>query len=113
MFVAQREFVVTTHRLISPLSDPAWQPWPPLTGLPIGRQTTTMATYRDAVRRLQIIYNECAPQAKDKRTAERDMDDFTRLKRDINRDVKSVRVVGPAVNIAAGSGTVPTLVHGD
>jgi len=52
-----------------------------------------MATYRDAVRRLQIIYNECAPQAKDRREADRTMDDFTRMKKQIHLDVKAVRQV--------------------
>jgi hypothetical protein len=51
-----------------------------------------MTTYRDAVRRLQIIYNDCAVDDKKKKTAQ-NMDDFGRLKRQIHIDVKAVRQV--------------------
>lgn len=52
-----------------------------------------MASYRDALRRLQIIYNECAPQAKERRDAEKTLDDFTRLKKMLHIDVKNIRQV--------------------
>jgi hypothetical protein len=53
-----------------------------------------MTTYRDAVRRLQIIYNECAPQdAANNRKQVQDFDDFTLAKKRLHRDAKEVRDV--------------------
>lgn len=50
-----------------------------------------MASMRDAMRRLNIIYEACAPEAIASAAAEKDMDDFTRLKKKVNRDVKDLR----------------------
>lgn len=52
-----------------------------------------MSTFRDAVRRLQIIYNDCNPQAKNNRETEKSMDEFTRLKKFIHQDVKAIHQV--------------------
>lgn len=53
-----------------------------------------MTTYRDAVRRLQIIYNECAPQdAANKRQQLKDFDDFTLAKKRLHKDVHEAREV--------------------
>ena len=52
-----------------------------------------MTTYRDAVRRLTIVYNECHPDSKDKRDTDKELDGFTRLKKTIHLDVKATRQV--------------------
>lgn len=52
-----------------------------------------MATYRDALKRLQIIYNECSPAALVKSDAQKDYDDFTKLKKSIHVEVKDIRCV--------------------
>ncbi|KAJ3189333.1 hypothetical protein HDU85_002962 [Gaertneriomyces sp. JEL0708] len=50
-----------------------------------------MASMRDAFKRLQVIYDACAPEAIADAAAEKSMDDFTRLKKKIHQDVKTVR----------------------
>ncbi|KAI3634196.1 hypothetical protein MIR68_007800 [Amoeboaphelidium protococcarum] len=52
-----------------------------------------MTTLRDAVKRLQIIYNECNPQSKERRQQEQNMDEFTKLKKLLHQDVKQVRIM--------------------
>ena len=52
-----------------------------------------MATFREAVKRLQIIYNECAPEAIERKEKEKDLDDFTKLKRRLHQDTKQTRQV--------------------
>ena len=53
-----------------------------------------MSTYPDALRRLQIIYNECAQDAKaSSKTSGNPADEFTRLKKAIHKDSKQVRQV--------------------
>ena len=49
-----------------------------------------MTTFRDAQRRLQIIYNECSADAK-KKQQQGPLDDFGRLKKAIHADVKETR----------------------
>lgn len=46
---------------------------------------------RDAMRRLQIIYEACAPEAQEQKEAEKTMDEFTRLKKKVHLDTKNVR----------------------
>eukprot|EP00158_Paraphelidium_tribonemae_P002089 Partr_v1_DN25113_c0_g1_i2_m76941 putative NA len=50
-----------------------------------------MTSYGDALKRLQIIYNDTAADAKEKRNAEKNLDEFTRLKKSIHKDAKEVR----------------------
>ncbi|KAJ3043709.1 hypothetical protein HDV00_004482 [Rhizophlyctis rosea] len=50
-----------------------------------------MASMRDAMRRLQIIYEACAPEAQEQKEAEKTMDEFTRLKKKVHVDTKTVR----------------------
>ncbi|KAJ3391206.1 hypothetical protein HDU92_009161 [Lobulomyces angularis] len=50
-----------------------------------------MASMRDAMRRLNIIYEACAPEAIAEKAAEKGLDEFTRTKKKINQDVKQVR----------------------
>ncbi|KAJ3049467.1 hypothetical protein HK097_009546 [Rhizophlyctis rosea] len=50
-----------------------------------------MASMRDAMRRLQIIYEACAPEAQEQKEAEKTMDEFTRLKKKVHLDTKNVR----------------------
>lgn len=45
------------------------------------------------MRRLNVIYIACAPEAIEQAAAEQGLDEFTRLKRKINRDVKEIRKV--------------------
>jgi hypothetical protein len=53
-----------------------------------------MATYRDAVRRLQIIYNECNPQSnQNKKDVDKSADEFTQLKKELHLEVKQIRLV--------------------
>ncbi|KAJ3092779.1 hypothetical protein HK102_003042 [Quaeritorhiza haematococci] len=51
-----------------------------------------MASMRDAMRRLQVIYDACAPEAIEASTAEKNLDEFTRLKKRIHNAVKDIRV---------------------
>ncbi|KAI8802928.1 hypothetical protein BJ742DRAFT_910132 [Cladochytrium replicatum] len=51
-----------------------------------------MATMRDAMRRLQIIYEACAPEALEANEVVKSMDDFARMRKQIHDDVKAVRM---------------------
>ncbi|KAJ1562026.1 hypothetical protein HK096_002396 [Nowakowskiella sp. JEL0078] len=50
-----------------------------------------MASMRDAMRRLQIIYESCAPEAIEAKDAEKGLDEFTRIRKKLHGDVKAVR----------------------
>ena len=50
-----------------------------------------MSSLRDAMKRLQIIYENCAPEAIEKKANEAELDDFTRLRKKIHAEVKAVR----------------------
>ena len=52
-----------------------------------------MSSMRDAMRRLQIIYDNCVPEAIEAKAAEAKMDEFTRLRKRIHADVKAAREV--------------------
>lgn len=53
-----------------------------------------MASFSEAVKRLQIIYNECAPEDADgKKQTQRDLDDFGLAKKRLHKDVQEVREV--------------------
>jgi len=45
------------------------------------------------MRRLQIIYENCVPEAIEAKAAEAKMDEFTRLRKRIHADVKAAREV--------------------
>ncbi|KXS20174.1 hypothetical protein M427DRAFT_94601 [Gonapodya prolifera JEL478] len=49
-----------------------------------------MTSFRDAVRRLQIIYDECVPK-EEKNEGEKGGDEFSKLKKKVHQDVKTVR----------------------
>ncbi|KAJ3294387.1 hypothetical protein HK104_003634 [Borealophlyctis nickersoniae] len=51
-----------------------------------------MASMRDAMRRLQIIYEACAPEAQEAQEAQKSLDEFGRLRRKIHAEAKAVRV---------------------
>ncbi len=70
-----------------------------------------MASMRDALKRLEIIYNECAPEAIAANAEEAALDDFTRLKKSIHHSVKHVREVCPATrkcNLCSNSRSATT-----
>jgi hypothetical protein len=52
-----------------------------------------MSSMRDAMRRLDVIYQACAPEAIAAATQDKGLDEFQKLKKKINRDVKDVRLV--------------------
>ncbi|KAJ3122229.1 WD repeat-containing protein 34 [Nowakowskiella sp. JEL0407] len=51
-----------------------------------------MASMRDAIRRLQIIYEACAPEAVEAKEVEKGLDEFTRIRKKLHVDVKAVRL---------------------
>ncbi|KAJ3122711.1 hypothetical protein HK100_011867, partial [Physocladia obscura] len=51
-----------------------------------------MTSMRDAMQRLQAIYEECVPEAKAEKEAEKGLDEFQRLRKKIGSEVKSVRI---------------------
>ncbi|KAJ3197040.1 hypothetical protein HK101_006503 [Irineochytrium annulatum] len=51
----------------------------------------TYNSMRDAMARLQVIFEECNPEAVDAKKAELGLDEFARLRKRVNLDVKSVR----------------------
>ena len=51
-----------------------------------------MASFNDALKRLQIIYNDTAGDQKTKKGG-KELDEFARLKRDLHNEVKAVRHV--------------------
>ncbi len=58
------------------------------------RTKGAMASLRDAMKRLQYIYEACSPEALAEKGANgKDLDDFTKLKKKMHRDVKQVREV--------------------
>eukprot|EP00842_Homolaphlyctis_polyrhiza_P001101 jgi/Hompol1/1992/HPOL_002113-RA len=50
-----------------------------------------MASMRDAMKRLEHIYQQCAPEAVEEKTAEANLDEFSRIRKKIHADVKAVR----------------------
>ena len=52
-----------------------------------------MASMRDAIKRLDVIYHACAPEAQQAKEMENQMDQFTKLRKRIHLDVKAVRQV--------------------
>ena len=52
-----------------------------------------MTSLRDAIKRLQFIYEECNPEMIEKAKDEKNWDDFTKLKKKIHLDVKNTRIV--------------------
>lgn len=52
-----------------------------------------MASMRDAMKRLELIYNECAPEALEANKEEASLDDFTRLRKNIHSQMRQVREV--------------------
>jgi hypothetical protein len=52
-----------------------------------------MASMRDAMKRLEIIYNECAPEAIEKNKEDASLDDFQRLRKNIHEQMRLVREV--------------------
>ena len=52
-----------------------------------------MASMRDAMKRLQVVYESCNPDAAAQAAAEKGMDMFLRLKKKIHQDVKATRQV--------------------
>ena len=52
-----------------------------------------MASMRDAMKRLQVIYEKCAPEAVESNLADRELDEFSRIKKKMAVDVKVVREV--------------------
>ena len=52
-----------------------------------------MSSLRDAMRRLQIIYENCAPEAIEAKDAEAKLDEFTRLRKRLHGEVKQAREV--------------------
>ncbi|KAI9208055.1 uncharacterized protein BJ171DRAFT_490106 [Polychytrium aggregatum] len=51
-----------------------------------------MASMRDAMKRLQIIYEACAPEAIEEAAIENAMDEFSKMRKKIHKGVKEVRV---------------------
>ena len=52
-----------------------------------------MASMRDAMKRLEAIYNACAPEAIEKNKEEATLDEFSRLRKTIHAQVRQVREV--------------------
>lgn len=52
-----------------------------------------MSSLRDAMRRLEVIYNECAPEAQAEKGQNGKKDEFLTLKKTIHQDVKACRIV--------------------
>ena len=52
-----------------------------------------MSSMRDAMRRLQVIYDNCVPEAIEAKALEAKMDEFTRLRKKIHGEVKAAREV--------------------
>lgn len=52
-----------------------------------------MTTFKDAMKRLQIVYNECNPQSKENRNTGKGQDEFVSLKKQLHQDVKLVKIV--------------------
>ncbi|KAI8913441.1 hypothetical protein EDD86DRAFT_268925 [Gorgonomyces haynaldii] len=50
-----------------------------------------MASMRDAMKRLDVIYKACAPEAIEKSKEEASLDEFTRLRKNIHAAVRQVR----------------------
>ncbi|KAJ8331471.1 hypothetical protein QVD99_001739 [Batrachochytrium dendrobatidis] len=50
-----------------------------------------MASMRDAMKRLEIIYTECAPEAIEEKNTDASLDEFSRIRKKLHADVKSVR----------------------
>jgi hypothetical protein len=50
-----------------------------------------MASMRDAMNRLQVIYDACTPEAAKQSATATTMDEFTRIRKKLHQDVKAVR----------------------
>ncbi|TPX33172.1 hypothetical protein SmJEL517_g03810 [Synchytrium microbalum] len=50
-----------------------------------------MASMRDAMKRLQVIYDACSPEAMEQGAAAKSMDDFTRIRKKLHGDCKTIR----------------------
>ena len=48
---------------------------------------------REALKRLEVIYKECSPEAIEEKNAEANLDEFSRIRKKIHTDVKSTRQV--------------------
>ena len=56
-------------------------------------QLPKMASMRDAMKRLQVIYENCTPEAAESKLAEKELDEFSRIKKKMSADVKEARQV--------------------
>jgi hypothetical protein len=54
-----------------------------------------MATldFKTALRKLELIYNECSPEAQKKKEDEVKLDDFGKHRKSIHRNIKEIRKV--------------------
>ena len=54
-----------------------------------------MATldFKTALRKLELIYNECSPEAQKKKEDEAKLDDFGKHRKSIHRNIKEIRKV--------------------
>ncbi|RKO99199.1 hypothetical protein CXG81DRAFT_14834 [Caulochytrium protostelioides] len=52
-----------------------------------------MASFRDACKRLEIIYQECCPEAIEQRNIDKSLDEFSRLKKKAHQEAKSCRAL--------------------
>nr|KAJ3420082.1 hypothetical protein HK105_006142 [Polyrhizophydium stewartii] len=65
-----------------------------------------MASMRDAMKRLEHIYKECAPEAIEEKNAIEGLDEFDRLRKKIHADVKAVRqALKDRADVMRGGGT--------
>ncbi|KAJ3331278.1 hypothetical protein HDU76_003613 [Blyttiomyces sp. JEL0837] len=67
-----------------------------------------MSSMRDAMARLQVIYENCVPEAIAAKQAELGMDEFQRLRKRIHADVKAVRLaLREREDVLTSAGTTP------
>lgn len=52
-----------------------------------------MSSLRDAYKRLEVIYKETSPEAKEEDMANSQLDEFTKLKKKVHSEVKQIREV--------------------
>lgn len=52
-----------------------------------------MASMREAMKRLEVIYNTCAPEAIEKNREDMNLDEFTRLRKQVHESVRQIRTV--------------------
>jgi hypothetical protein len=58
-----------------------------------------MASFRDAYKRLEVIYNATSPEAQEKNNADAGLDEFTRLKKKVHVEIKNIRLVSAYLNL--------------